>query len=175
MKGYSAIQCGTYFSSSGSARSLQNSGSKTTIGVNNPVKLQSVTLTMTTDIAAGETAECVFYRGNSNGTGNILSFMLDDTCKQYDSIVLDVSDYGNSSGDAGDSYIVKVMSPTTTAANCLVTFNYILIESGEPVWNVGQTVDPAGNLVTGIKQKRNRVGTDTSVIRDATPFYTRQA
>ena len=173
MKGYSAIQCGVL--GNATVLNLDALGEQRYIYANNPIKLQSVTLTMLSGIAAAETVSLALSRSTTQPPGLIASMILDDTCKQYDSIVLDVSDYGNSSGDAGDSYIVKVMSPTTTAANCLVTFNYILIESGEPVWNVGQTVDPAGNLVTGIKQKRNRVGTDTSVIRDATPFYTRQA
>jgi len=171
MKGYSAIQCGAIVGSSTIA-SLNVDGNLTTCAFNNPVKLQSLTLTMLSDIAAGETAFVQLYRF-APPSAVFLEATLDDTCKKYDSIVFDLQDYENSGGDCGDTFVFKVATPATTAATCVVTFNYILIESGEPVWNVGQTVDPAGNLVTGIKQKRNQISGDTSVIRDATPYYAR--
>lgn len=162
MKGYSAIQCGTIFGGFGTILDLASASGNSYIIANNPIKLQSVTLTMTTDIAAGETAEVTINRNNvANGT--IVVATLDETCKQYDSIVFDLQDYENSGGDCGDLYSAKTTTAATTAASCIVTFNYILIESGEPVWNSG----------SGIKQKRNRVAGDTSVIRDATPYYTR--
>ena len=162
MKSYSAIQCGVI--TNATILDLTVEAQSRYVYFNNPVALQSVTFSMLEDIATGETAALVVSRTTTAEAGEIVSLTLDDTCKQYDSIVLDVSDYGNSGGDAGDNYIVKVVTPATTVARCIVTFNYILIESGGPVWN---------NRVTGIKQKRNPVSGNTSVIRDATPFYTR--
>ena len=170
MKGYSAIQCGIPANTTNIDFTVADQ--ERYIYANNPIKLQSITLTMTADIAAGETAECAFYR-NSAANGPIATFTLDDTCKQYDSIVFDLQDYGASGGDCGDRFVCRVLTAATTSGTALISWSYILIESGEPVWNVGQTVDPAGNLVTGIKQKRNQISGDTTVIRDATPFYTR--
>ena len=169
MKGYSAIQCGV----PGSATNLDLTAANQEryIYPNNPIKLQSITLTMLSDIAAGETAQLRLYRGSV--ANQVLNFTLDDTCKQYDSIVFDLQDYENSSGDCGDLFSCRVLTAATTSGSAVISWNYILIESGEPVWNVGQTVDPAGNLVTGIKQKRNQISGDTSVIRDATPYYAR--
>ena len=169
MKSYSAIQCG--FPGSGTNLDFTVDSQERYIYANNPIKLQSITLTMLSDIAAGETAQVGLYRGSLSN--RVLAFDLDDTCKQYDSIVFDLQDYENTSGDCGDLYDLRVLTAATTSGSAIISWNYILIESGEPVWNVGQTVDPAGNLVTGIKQKRNRRAGDTSVIRDATPFYTR--
>ena len=171
MKGYSAIQCGLL--SNGTNIDLTVASQEKYFYTNNPIKLQSITLTMTADIAAGETAQVGLYRGSLSN--NVFTFTLDDTCKQYDSIVFDLQDYENTSGDCGDLFSLRVLTPAPTSGAALISWNYILIESGEPVWNVGQTVDPAGNLVTGIKQKRNLRAGDTTVIRDATPFYTRQA
>lgn len=172
MKGYSAIQCG--FPANGTIIDFTVASQERYIYANNPIKLQSITLTMFENIAAGETAQVGLYRRRVFSASNqVLNFTLDDTCKQYDSIVFDLQDYENTSGDCGDVYDLKVLTAATTSGTAIISWNYILIESGEPVWNVGQTVDPAGNLVTGIKQKRNLRAGDTSVIRDATPFYTR--
>ena len=169
MKGYSAIQCG--IPANTTLVDFTVASSERYIYANNPIKLQSITLTMTADIAAGETANVGLFRGSLSN--QVLNFTLDDTCKLYDSIVFDLQDYENTSGDCGDLFSLRVLTPATTSGTALISWNYILIESGEPVWNVGQTVDPAGNLVTGIKQKRNLRAGDTSVIRDATPYYTR--
>jgi hypothetical protein len=161
MKGYSAIQCGSWTNStitdlSGSSGSF--------VYFNNPVKLQSVTLTMLDSIPTGETATVNLLRDNVAASNVVMSFTLDDTCEVYDSIVFNLQDYEGTSGNCGNYFWTKVATPTTTASiRCLVTWNYILIESGEPVWNSG----------SGIKQKRNQIPGDTSVIRDATPFYTR--
>ena len=169
MKGYSAIQCGMMGNTT--LIDFTAASQERYIYVNNPIKLQSITLTMTADIAAGETAKVGLYRGSLANL--VMNFTLDDTCKQCDSIVFDLQDYENTSGDCGDLYDLRVLTAATTSGTAIISWNYILIESGEPVWNVGQTVDPAGNLVTGIKQKRNLRAGDNSVIRDATPFYTR--
>jgi len=159
MKGYSAIQCG--IPGNGTTIDFTVASQERYIYVNNPIKLQSITLTMTADIAAGETANVCLFRGSL--LNQVLNFTLDDTCKQYDSIVFDLQDYENTSGDCGDLYDLRVLTAATTSGAALISWNYILIESGEPVWNSG----------SGIKQKRNLRAGDTSVIRDATPYYTR--
>jgi len=179
MKGYSAIQCGMPISSSIISLSIQ---SETRIAYpNNPMTMKSITLTMLDDIPVGETAEILLYRQQDNEgiePGTLLGATLDETCRAYDSIVFDLQDYSKAVLDCGDKFLVKTTAPATTAGvQAVLSYNYVLCESGEPVWNVGWTVDPNGNRVYGVKQKRDRVSaySDQSVIRDATPYYTRSS
>lgn len=177
MKGYSAIQCGVI--NSGTSISLSTQSETKLIYPNNPITLQSLTVTMLASIPAGDTAELQVYRSQDSediSDGQLFRATLDETCQQYDSIVFDLQDYSRAALDCGDRMIAKTSAAATTAGiSALLSWNYVLTESGEPVWNVGWTVDPDGNRVYGIKQKRDRVSAYSaqSVIRDATPFYTR--